>query len=100
MRIIQTLVLFAAVAALGGAQSQVIDFEDRPVGFVTAEYSSRGVIFDRAYVDQHPNAHSGSRVLRSIAPNVEAFTPAPLRMTLPSAARFLRCSLGSAISGR
>lgn len=80
MRIPQALLVLVLITTLVGAQPRVIDFEDRGVGLVSAEYASRGVIFDRAYIDQHANAHSGTRVLRSIAPNEEVFSAAPLRM--------------------
>lgn len=82
MRIDARLVLIAAVTALASVQPPVIDFEDRPVGsIITADYSSRGVIFDRAHVDTVPNPHSGTRVLRAVSPSEEVFTAVPLRMT-------------------
>jgi hypothetical protein len=85
MRIIGHVLLITWAAVLGAAQPQVIDFEDRPAGAtITAEYSTRGVIFDGAYVDALPNAHSGARVLRSVNPAAEVFTPAPLRMRFTS----------------
>ena len=81
MRTIRIVLLITAGAALGGAQPQVIDFEDGPVGRVSAEYGARGVIFQRAWIDTNPNAHSGTRILRSIPAGAEVFTPAPLGMS-------------------
>jgi hypothetical protein len=81
MRILRFALLIAFGASLIFAQPQVITFEDRPVGEVSAEYSARGVIFQRAWIDTNPNAHSPTKILRNISPSTEAFTPAPLRMT-------------------
>jgi hypothetical protein len=81
-RVVFSGVLFVtALATLGGGQPQVIDFEDRPAGaIINAEYSSRGVIFAGAYLEGHPNAHSGNRILRSVPPGTEVFTAKPLQM--------------------
>ncbi len=86
MRTLPFVLVPATLAALLAAQGQVIDFEDQPAGAtINAQYSGRGVIFANAFLDADPHAHSGTRVLRSISPGVEAFQPAPLRMTFTGA---------------
>ncbi len=80
IRFVLAVAVMAAGAVAGGVQPAVIDFEDRAVGEVSAEYSARGVIFQRAWIDTNPNAHSPTKILRSISPSTEAFSPAPLRM--------------------
>jgi hypothetical protein len=80
------LVAFVALAT-GEAAAVSFDFEDLPNGTnVQAQYGPRGLIFPGggAYVVTDPHARSGTRVLRSIAPNAEVFTPAPLVMTFTS----------------
>lgn len=52
---------------------------------VNAQYGPRGVIFFQAYLDSDAHAHSGQRVLRSLPPTAEVFTPAPFVMSFPSA---------------
>src|SRR5262249_31490106 len=68
------------------AAAQTIDFEDLPPGTaVKAQYGARGVIFPGdAHIATDSHAHSGSRVLRSIAETAEVFTVSPLVMTFTS----------------
>jgi len=79
-------VLMAAfVAAAGCAQADTLNFEDLAVGTtVNAQYGPRGAVFRDAYLDSDPHASSGTRVLRSIPPTAEVFTPAPLAIVFPS----------------
>jgi hypothetical protein len=86
---VTSLFVLVALVALVPARAAAVsfDFEDLPNGTnVQAQYGPRGVIFPGggAYVVTHPHARSGTRVLRSIAPNAEVFTPAPLVMTFTS----------------
>ena len=75
--------LVGLVPVMTGAQN--IDFENLPAGtVVNAQYAPRGVIFFGAYIETNSNAHSGTRVLRSIPPTAEVFTPGPLLMTFTS----------------
>lgn len=71
------------------ASAQVINFEDLPPGTaVKAQYGARGVIFPGdAHIATDPHAHSGTRVLRSIAETAEVFTASPLVMTFTSPQR-------------
>jgi LGFP repeat len=68
------------------AAAQAIDFENLPAGTaVKAQYGVRGVIFPGdAHIATDPHAHSGTRVLRSIAETAEVFTVSPLVMTFTS----------------
>jgi hypothetical protein len=67
------------------AAPTVFDFEDLAPGTtVTAQYGSRGVLFQNAYLDSDPAAHSGTHVLRSVPPTSEIFTPLPFVITFTS----------------
>lgn len=60
----------------------LVDFENLPAGTtVTTQYAAQGVVFGSAYLATDPNARSGTRVLRTVSPTAEVFTPIPLRMT-------------------
>lgn len=73
------LALLAPVAVFAAS---VFDFEDLPVGTtITNQYVDRGVRFYSAYLASDPAARSGTRVLRTVSPTAEVFTPIPLRMT-------------------
>jgi len=64
----------------------VLDFEDIPAPqpvLITAQYGVRGVLFQVAYLDKDPNAHSGTQVLRSNTFAAE-FPSEPLVMTFTS----------------
>ena len=64
----------------------MLDFEDIPAGTtINTQYAGRGVQFQNHYLDTDPAASSGSRVLRTVNPGVEIFTPIPLVMTFGSA---------------
>src|SRR6266542_3963298 len=70
-----------------GALADILDFENYPAGTgINAEYASQhGVVFSNAYVDNDPNAHSGTRVLRSRPLSEEVFEAIPMVMTFTSA---------------
>ena len=75
---------FAAMSSgnVATAATTVLDFEDITAGTtITTQYGPRGVLFEQAYLDVDPNAHSGTRVLRTWDPGVENFSPSPLVMT-------------------
>jgi len=75
------LVMLAARTA--GAET--FDFEDLPAGTIMqAQYGPRGVLFLGAAIDTDPHAASGTRVLRSVPPGTEVFTPGPLVMNFTS----------------
>jgi hypothetical protein len=60
------------------AAKTVLNFEDIPApATITTQYASRGALFQQAYLDKDPAAHSGTQVLRSVSPNVEIFTSQP-----------------------
>src|SRR5262245_6880349 len=70
------------------ASAQIVDFENYPAGTrINAEYAGppHGVVFSNAYIDNDPNAHSGTRVLRSRPLSEEVFEPIPMVMTFTSA---------------
>ena len=59
----------------------LLDFDDLPTGTtVNDQYVRRGVRFSAAHLAADPNARSGTRVLRTVSPTAEVFTPIPLRM--------------------
>lgn len=67
------------------ASAERFDFEDLPARtVVNAQYGARGVIFFGAYLDNHPQARSGFRVLRSRPLNSEVFEAVPFVMTFTS----------------
>lgn len=83
-------VVVSAWAFAATAAPTVLDFEDiAPGTTISAEYGSRGVIFDRAYLSNAALfnagtvAHSGTRVLRSDNPINEFHSP-PLVITFTS----------------
>ena len=68
------------------AASTTLDFEDITApATITAQYAPRGVLFQEAYLDTDPKAHSGTRVLRTVAPGIEIFTEVPLVIKFTSA---------------
>ena len=83
----------AALAAMSlgefaTAAPTLLDFEDITApATINAQYAPRGAIFQDAYLDTDPNAHSGTRVLRTVAPGSEIFHEVPLviRFTSPQA---------------
>lgn len=78
-----TAVVVGLVPALAFAER--FDFEDLPARTtVNAQYGARGVIFFGAYLDNHPQARSGSRVLRSRPLTSEIFEVVPFVMTFTS----------------
>lgn len=93
--------LSAAVVAVLSASAAyaaptVLNFEDIAAGTtITAQYAARGVIFQQAYLDTDPAAHSGTRVLRTVAPTAEVFTAIPLVMTFTSAQARVKLFAGS-----
>lgn len=96
---------FAAVhfIAPAFAAPTLLDFEDIASGTtVTAQYGPRGVVFSNHFLGTDPAAHSGTQVLRTIAPQSEVFTPVPLVMTFTSAqarVKLFAGAPGSAING-
>ena len=61
------------------AATTLLDFEDIAApATINAQYTPRGAIFQQAYLGTDPNAHSGTRVLRTVDPSAEIFNPVPL----------------------
>ena len=86
-------VLFAGSAM---AAKTVLDFDDIPApATITTQYASRGALFQQAYLDKDPAAHSGTRVLRSVSPNAEIFTPQPFVLTFTSPQARVKLFAGS-----
>jgi hypothetical protein len=88
--------LWSAITALligsSWMRADVLDFEDRPAGTrITAEYAAQyGVVFSNAYIDNDPNAHSSTRVLRSRPLSDEVFEAIPMVMTFTSVQAHIR----------
>jgi hypothetical protein len=79
--ILVVVCVFHAPLALVTAANAVLDFENLPAGTtVTTQYLSRGVRFASAFLTTHPAARSGTRVLRTVSPNAEVFTPIPFKI--------------------
>ena len=71
----------AFLAPLAQVTPTVLDFENLPAGTtVNDQYVRQGVRFSSAFLAADPAARSGTRVLRTVAPTAEVFTPIPLRM--------------------
>jgi hypothetical protein len=82
MQVAALATILSAGPAMGAPT--LLDFEDIAAGTtITAQYGSRGVIFQQAYLDSDPAAHSGTRVLRSLKGG-EIFTPKPFVITFTS----------------
>jgi hypothetical protein len=83
--------------------STLLDFEDLAPGTeVTAQYGSRGVVFDNHVIVTDPAAHSGAHVLMTINPAQEVFEPLTLGMTFTSSqarVKFFAASLNVALNG-
>jgi LGFP repeat len=91
------------VALLSGsaavAAPTVLDFEDIAAGTtITTQYGPRGVIFQQAFLDTDPAAHSGTRLLRTFPLTAEVFTPIPLVMTFTSAQTRVKLFAGSRVA--
>jgi hypothetical protein len=83
-RLVSVVAVASGSAAL--AAPTVLDFEDVAAGTtITTQYGSRGALFQGAYLDTDPAAHSGTHVLRSVPPGSEIFTPQPFVVTFTSA---------------
>ncbi|HEX2460466.1 MAG TPA: hypothetical protein VHJ58_10000 [Vicinamibacterales bacterium] len=99
--VLVTACAFLAHQAL--AAGTVLDFENLPTGTtVTDQFASQGVTFSSAYLAEDRAARSGTRVLRTVSPAAEVFTPIPLRMafTTPQArVRLFATSPGTARNG-
>src|SRR5262245_6229345 len=81
--------LVAMIAQSASGAPTVLDFEDIPAPqpvFITAQYGARGLLFQVAYLDKDPHAHSGTQVLRSNTFAAE-FPSDPLVMTFTSPQR-------------
>jgi hypothetical protein len=77
------------IAQSASGAPTVLDFEDIPAPqpvLITAQYGARGVLFQVAYLDKDPHAHSGTQVLRSNTFAAE-FPSDPLVMTFTSPQR-------------
>jgi hypothetical protein len=73
------------LALPASAATTVLDFEDlAPFTTVTTQYGPRGVVFQGAFVATDLGGRSGTRSLRSIAPNIEVFEPVPLVLSFTS----------------
>lgn len=63
----------------------LITFEDHPAGpLVLTHFGSRGVVFGGGFIGTDFGARSGTRALRSVAPNAEVFVDVPIVMTFTS----------------
>src|SRR4051794_17648518 len=59
----------------------VIDFEDTSIATgspVVGHYGPLGVLFENAFIEADPAAHSGARVLREVKTGSEVFSALPL----------------------
>jgi hypothetical protein len=78
----------------------LLDFENLPPGTtVTSQYAEQGVIFSSAFLASDPAARSGTRVLRTINPAAEVFTPIAFKMTFvrpPARVKLFTASPGTA----
>jgi hypothetical protein len=86
--LVTTVVLLVTTWSPGARALTVLNFEDLTPGTtVIAQYGPRGVLFNSAYLDTDPVAHSGARVLRSVPPTSEIFTVFPfvINFTSPQA---------------
>jgi hypothetical protein len=85
MRIRTRWILIAGwvfLTSLPVASQTVLDFENLPAGTtINDQFVRQGVRFSSAFLAADRAAHSGNRVLRTINPASEVFTPIPLRMT-------------------
>jgi len=63
------------------AAQTILDFENLPAGTtINDQFARQGVRFSSAFLAADRSAHSGNRVLRTINPASEVFTPIPLEM--------------------
>jgi hypothetical protein len=88
--ILAKFVLILIGSALFGREAvalpTTLNFEDIASGTtIVAQYGARGVLFQQAYVETDPAAHSATRVLRSVKPGSEIFTAQPLVINFTSA---------------
>ena len=85
-RIAGAFVLGAATVLSDASSGPIlIDFEDQPpYTIINAQYASKGVIFQGAFVATDLGGRSGTRALRSIPPTSEVFQPVPLVITFTS----------------
>lgn len=73
------------------AATAALDFENLPAGTtITTQYANRGVRFAGAFLAAHEAARSGTRVLWSVSPSAEVFTPVPFRMEFTTPQRHLQ----------
>ena len=84
------IAILAAISSgnFATAATTLLDFEDITApATINAQYAPRGAIFQQAYLGTDPNAHSGTRVLRTVDPSAEIFNPVPLviKFTSPQA---------------
>jgi hypothetical protein len=89
---------FATILSASSAKAAptLLNFEDLPAGtIITTQYGPRGVLFRQAYLDTDPTAHSGTRVLRSVKPGSEIFTPQPFVIEFTSAQAHVKLFGGS-----
>ena len=78
--VVGLFILLAPLPVVNSATT-ALDFENLAPGtIVTMQYASRGVRFNSAFLATHPAARSGTRVLRTISPTAEVFTPIPFKM--------------------
>jgi len=65
----------------------LIDFEAQPppsFTIINAQYGSKGVVFQGAFLTTDMGGRSGTRALRSIPPTAEVFNPVPFVITFTS----------------
>jgi hypothetical protein len=99
----KALISSAIAAALIPLSAQlhaqtILDFEDPAVptgSTVAVQYGSRGVLFQDAYLETDPAAHSGTRVLRKVKPGGEVFTAMPLVVKFTSPQQRVKLFAGS-----
>src|SRR5262245_5009465 len=63
----------------------LLTFDELPAGTnVTNQFGTRGVVFQGGFIGTDFGARSGTRALRSVAPNAEVFNPIPIVMFFTS----------------
>lgn len=89
--------LFCLFAAPVAVAQTLITFEEVPSGTIlTNQYGAKGVHFRGPSTFVSSIAHSGSRALYSVAPNIEVFSfPGPIAIDFDSGQRYVRLFAGT-----
>lgn len=90
-RILLALFTFLMPLTVVTGATTALDFENLPAGtVVTNQYVTRRVRFASAFLTTHPAARSGTRVLWTISPSTEVFTPLPFTINFTTPQRYVR----------